>query len=585
MSDHGSSSTVSAAGQVLPAFALARARNSLGKWALSSVIIGALAFYVLYPLALIIINSFNVANLGEPEVFGFQAWEKAFHNPKIIESLWNTIKVGVVVLAIALPFSAFIAWLIGRTNLPFAHGFEFFFWVSFLMPTLATTFGWITLLDPSTGLINKALADIPFLSWLNFDIYSFSGIIWGHLMANGISTKVMLLTPAFRRMDANYEEAGRVSGTNALMTMIKITMPMMTPILIVVFLLSLVRLFSTFEIELLLGAPWGFYVYSTKIVSLARETPPLLNQAAALGCVTLVFLGAFIPLQKWLIRRRSYTTVTGQFRPALVDLGAWKIPATIFVSLVVILLVAVPLVSTIGSSFMVHFGAFNLPKTWTLEYWQRGLSNPELLRSLKNTLIIATTAAAIGPLLFSMFAYVIVRSKLPGRGLLDTLCWIPSAIPGVLAGLGILWLVLGTPLFSPLYGTLFLMTVVSLLGGLTLSTQILKANFIQLGKDMEEAARISGAGFWRTYFTVVLPIMAQTMILIALIKFMYAAEHTSSTILLASSQTMTLALLTLEQVAYGYYEQASVSIIMILILTVGLGLLGRVFGLKVGIHT
>ena len=109
MSNHGSSTPASAAGQLLPAFAMARARSGLGKWALSSVMIGALAFYVLYPLALIIINSFNIANLGEPEVYGLQAWEKAFHSPKILESLLNTIKVGVVVLAIALPFSAFIA--------------------------------------------------------------------------------------------------------------------------------------------------------------------------------------------------------------------------------------------------------------------------------------------------------------------------------------------------------------------------------------------------------------------------------------------------------------------------------------------
>ena len=580
-----SPSTAAAIGPALDPQALARARRGLGRWTLSALMIGSLAFYVLYPLALIIINSFNVANLGEPEVYGLDAWRKAFDNPQIWEALLNTILVGATVLVIALPVSALIAWLLGRTNLPFAHGFEFFFWLSFLMPTLATTFGWITLLDPSTGLINKALATLPLIGGLKFDIYSFWGIIWCHLMASGISTKVMLLTPAFRRMDANYEEAGRVSGTNAFMTMLKITMPMMTPVLIVVFLLSLVRMFSTFEIEMLLGAPWGFYVYSTKIVGLARDTPPLLNQAAALGSVTLLFLAAFIPLQRWLIKRRSFTTVSGQFRPALVDLGWWKIPALVFMLLVVALLVVVPLISTIGSSFMVHFGNFSLPKTWTLEYWQRGLSNPDLLRSLWNTLIIASTAALVGPLLFSMFAYAIVRSKLPGRGLLDTLCWIPSAIPGVLAGLGILWLVLGTPIFGPLYGTLFLMTLVSLLGGMTLSTQILKANFIQLGKDMEEAARTCGAGFWRTYLRVVLPIMAQTMILIALIKFMYAAEHTSSTILLASSQTMTLALLTLEQVAYGYYEQASVTIIMILTLTVGLGLVGRIFGLKVGIHT
>jgi iron(III) transport system permease protein len=557
-------------------------RKGLGGRLLMIVLIGTMSFYVLYPLFLILLNSFNIAPIGYPEVYGLQAWQEAFSDSTIIASLWNTIRVAVVLLAISFPLSVFLAWLLGRTNLPFARGFEFFFWISFLMPTLATTFGWITLLDPTAGLINKVLAQLPFMDGIRFNIYSFGGIIWAHLMANGLSTKVMLLTPAFRRMDATLEEAGRISGANTLGTMRKILVPVMTPILVVVFLLALVRMFATFEIELLLGAPWGFYVYSTKIVDLARQVPPLLNHSAALGSITLLFLAAFIPLQRWLITRRHFTTVTGQFRPKLVDLGLWKIPAAIFVATVVGFLVVVPILSTVGSSFMVHFGAFNLPKTWTLEYWVESLNNPDLIRALKNTLIIATSAAVLGPMLFSLIAYILVRTRLGGRSVLDAICWIPSAIPGVLAGLGILWLTLGTPVLRPLYGSLTLLILVSMLGGLTLSTQILKANFIQMGKDLEEAARVSGAGFWRTYFKVVLPVMAQTMILVAIIKFMFAAEHTSAIILLATSHTMTLSLLTLEQVSYGYYEQASVSIMIIVVFTVGFGLLGRLCGLKVG---
>jgi iron(III) transport system permease protein len=144
---------------------------------------------------------------------------------------------------------------------------------------------------------------------------------------------------------------------------------------------------------------------------------------------------------------------------------------------------------------------------------------------------------------------------------------------------------LGTAVFRPFYGTLFLLVLASILGGITLSTQILKASFIQLGGELEEASRMSGAGFWRTYFKVVLPLMAQTMILVTVIKFMFAAQHASSIILLATSHTWTLSLLTLEQVAYGYYEQASVTIILIVLLTAGLGLVARFFGLRIGIQT
>jgi len=549
-----------------------------------AALIGFMGFYVLYPLTLIVINSFNTATIAEPEVYGLDAWRKAFAEPGIWRSLWNSIKIGIVLQLIALPTGIFISWLLARTDIMFPNALEFGFWISFFLPGLATTFGWMLMLDPSTGLINSWLRQIPLLSGLNFDIYSFSGIVFVHLVSNGISTKVMLMTPAFRRMDASMEEASRMSGASAFTTLCRITVPALTPVIIVVFLLSVIRIFSSLETELLLGVPWGFYVYSTKIVDLARQEPPLVNQAAALGSIILLFLAIFIPLQRKLISRRQFTTVTGQFKPKIIELGIWRYPATAFVGLIIFILDVVPLLSVLGGSFMTRFGFFNLPKTWTLEYWRMALTDPRILQGLHNTLIVAVSAGVVGALFFSLIGYILVRTKLPGRGILDTICWLPSAIPGVLAGLGLLWMFLGTPVFRPFYGTIVLLVVAQVLGGITLATQILKANFVQLGKELEESSRMSGAGFWRTYFRIVFPLMAQTMVMVAVIKFMFAAQHNSAIILLATSETRTLSLLALDQVAAGYREVASITIIMITVLTLGVAIVARSFGLKVGIR-
>ena len=555
-----------------------------GGTALMAGLIGIMGFFVLYPLVLILINSFNTATIAEPPVYGLKAWRDAFSEYGIWRSLWNSVKIGIVLQVIALPLGIFVSWLLARTNILFANDFEFGFWISFFLPSLATTFGWMLMLDPSTGLINAWLRQIPFLSGLNFDIYSFAGIIWVHLVSTGVSTKVMLMTPAFRRMDASMEEASRMSGASAFTTLWRITVPAMTPVIVVVFLLSVIRIFSSFEIELLLGVPWSFYVYSTKIVDLARQEPPLVNQAAALGSIILVFLAAFIPIQRKLITRRQFTTVTGQFKPKTIDLGAWRYPATAFVALVIFVLDVVPLLSVLGGSFMTRFGFFNLPKTWTLEYWKMALSDPRILQGLHNTLIVAVSAGLVGAVLFSLIGYVLVRTKLPGRAVLDSICWLPSAIPGVLSGLGLLWMFLGTPFFRPFYGTLVLLMIAQMLGGITLSTQILKANFVQLGKELEESSRMSGAGFWRTYLRIVFPLMAQTMVMVGVIKFMFAAQHNSAIILLATSETRTLSLLALDQVAAGYREVASITIIMVTLLTLGLAIVARSFGLKVGIR-
>jgi iron(III) transport system permease protein len=555
-----------------------------GGTALMAALLAIMGFIVLYPLVLILINSFNTATIAEPPVYGLKAWREAFSEYGIWRSLWNSVKIGIVLQVIALPLGIFVSWLLARTNILFANVFEFGFWISFFLPSLATTFGWMLMLDPSTGLINAWLRQIPFLSGLNFDVYSFAGIIWVHLVSTGVSTKVMLMTPAFRRMDASMEEASRMSGASAFTTMWRITVPAMTPVIVVVFLLSVIRIFSSFEIELLLGVPWSFYVYSTKIVDLARQEPPLVNQAAALGSVILVFLAAFIPIQRKLITRRQFTTVTGQFKPKTIDLGAWRYPATAFVALVIFVLDVVPLLSVLGGSFMTRFGFFNLPKTWTLEYWKMALSDPRILQGLHNTLIVAVSAGLVGAVLFSLIGYVLVRTKLPGRAALDSICWLPSAIPGVLSGLGLLWMFLGTPFFRPFYGTLVLLMIAQMLGGITLSTQILKANFVQLGKELEESSRMSGAGFWRTYLRIVFPLMAQTMVMVGVIKFMFAAQHNSAIILLATSETRTLSLLALDQVAAGYREVASITIIMVTLLTLGLAIVARSFGLKVGIR-
>jgi iron(III) transport system permease protein len=547
------------------------------------LLIGSLGFYIAYPLLLILINSFNVATIAEPPVYGFQAWKDAFSDRGIWAALWNTIQLAIVRNALVFPVGVFIAWILSRTNIPFATGFEFLFWISFMLPSLAVTFGWMLLLDPNTGLANTWIKKVPFLENAALDIYSFWGIVWVHFIA-GIDTIVILLTPAFRRMDASMEEASETSGANTLTTMLRITLPVMTPVLVVVFLLGLIRSLESFETELLLGIPWGFYVYSTKIVDLARQEPPLVNQAAALGSIVLLLLAVMIPLQQRLIHAREFTTVTGRIKSKLIDLGSWKYPVAGFTWLVIFLAVGIPILSVLGGSFMVRFGFFNLPRTWTLEYWRMAINDPRLWLAFKNTIIIAGSAALIGPVIFSLVAYILVRTRLPGRSILDAICWIPSAIPGVLAGLGLLWMFLGTPVFRPFYGTLFLLMIASIMGGVTLSTQILKANFIQLGKELEEASRMSGAGFWKTYFRIVLPLMAQTVVLISVLKFLFAARNASSIILLATSESRTLALLALDQIAAGYREVASITVLLVVLLTTGLALMARSFGLKMGIR-
>jgi iron(III) transport system permease protein len=546
------------------------------------LLIAVIGFYVVYPLALIFINSFNVARPGQPPVYALDPWVDAWSGRGILPALGNSFVVAFWYQVLSFPIGVLLAWLLGRTNLPGARWLEVCFWLSFFLPPLSTTLGWILLLDPRVGVLNQLVRPVGLESG-PFDIYSFPGIIWTHLVSHAISAKVMLLTPAFRNMDAALEEASHMSGADRWRTLLRVSLPIMTPPLVIVFLLSFVRLFESFEIELLLGVPFGFYVFSTKIVDLARQDPPLLGQATALGSVTLLLLLAAVPVQRWLTSRRAYTTISGRMRPTLIDLGRWRWPLFALVAGVAALLVLVPIFSVVAGSFMTRFGFFHLAQPWTLANWQRTLATPAFGRSLLNTFEIAAIAAALGPLIFSVVAYVLVRARhVWGRGLLDLLLWLPSVVPGVLAGLGLLWMFVGTPIFQPLYGTIWVLVVAAVMSGMTLATQILKAAFLQLSADLEEGARMSGAGWVRTYARIVLPLIGPTLIVVAAIKFMFAASATSSVVLLATSETRPLSLLILDLVAAGQRESATVVTVVITALTTSMALLARTLGLNMG---
>jgi iron(III) transport system permease protein len=549
-------------------------------------LIGALGFYLIYPLFLILQGSFNAARIGQPPVYSLQPWIEAWGTSGLFESIGNTLAVAFWYQVISFPVGIVLAWVLARTNIPWARGLEFLFWLSFFVPALSTTLGWMLLLDPRVGVLNQAAVNAFGLSEGPFNVYSFWGIIWVHLMGHSISLKVMLLTPAFRNMDAALEEAGRASGASPLVTFLRVTLPVMTPALVIVFMLGLVRLFESFEIELLLGVPFGFYVYSTQIVDLVRDEPPRLAQASALGSITLLLLLIAAPLQRWLTTRRSYVTVTGRMRPVLIDLGRWRWAVFAVVLGACLLLVAVPIFAVVAGSLMTRFGFFQIAQPWTLANWERTLGDSVFARSIRNTLVIACSAAVVSPLLFSLVAYVIVRARHGwGRGLLDLIVWVPSVIPGALAGLGLLWMFLGTPLFSPLYGTLALLMLAAMMGSVTLQTQTLKAALLQLGPELEESARMSGASWLRAYVRIVLPLLAPTLVVVAMLQFLFAANATSSIVLLATSDTRPLSLLTLDFVREGLRESAAVTTVIITGLTTVMALIARTLGLNLGLHS
>ena len=560
-------------------------RLGAGHFIMAAVLL-SLGYFLIWPVVLLLINSFNAASdwFVEPRSWGLRHWQNAFQRPGLLRSLYNSILIWSLTVAASFPIGVTIAWLLARTRIPFSHTLEFMFWVSYMVPSLPTTIAWITLLDPDIGLINLALTKLPFIDQGPFNIFSVPGIVWANLMGHGIAIKVMLLTPAFRNMDASLEEAARVGGASNLRTIFKVTLPLMISPMILVFALQLLRVFQSFETEYLLGMPFGFYVYSTKIFTLVRDQIPNYGEATVLASITLLMIALIIPMQRWILERRRYTTITGSFRPGLIDLGRWNYVAFGFIACLLMLLTVGPLSVLVLGSFMRRIGYFVLG--FTLDHWKLVLSDPVFIKALRTTLVLSAVAAVASPLLFSVIAYMLVRTRLPGRGALDLMVWCSGAIPGILAGLGLLWVFLGTPVLNFLFGTIWALIIVVILQGKTTGVNIMKGVFVQVGADMEEAARVAGAGWLRTYFRIWLPLLMPTLILLAVMNFVSAAGATSSIILLASRDTMTLSLMALElsSVAISNREAASIISIFIIGLTVAGALIVRGLGRRLGVR-
>jgi iron(III) transport system permease protein len=403
-----------------------------------------------------------------------------------------------------------------------------------------------------------------------------------HTATGGIWLKVMLLTPIFRRLGASLEEAARVSGAGTATMLRRITLPVLAPMILAISVLSFIRGLQSFNTELLLGTPAGIYVYSTKIYDYVHREPVSYGEATALGSVFLLVLGMLL-LAYWklLSGKRKFTVVTGQgYSTARVRLGKWRYIAFAGCVSYVIVTMLLPLVFLVIGSFMRRYGFFNIASPFTLEHWKNLFADPIFFVSLKNSLIIATVTALGGILLYSTAAYLLVSRRSITAPLLESFCWVPHVLPGILLGLGVLWLFLSTPLSHVLYGTVWGIAFALILADSPIATQAFKAGFLQLGGDLEEAARVSGASWSYTYRRILLPLLAPIAAAVGLMNFGNALTSISIPVLLYSHQSRPLSILLLEYSFTGEMERGAALGLLITAIICAMMLVGRRLGLK-----
>lgn len=539
------------------------------------VLLVMLLFMAGYPVVLLFLKSFALSRPGQPDEWGLAAWIAAFASDTLISSVTNTFSLAAVRVMISTGLAVFFAWIVTRTNTPFTPFIELMLWLGFFLPLLPQTIGWILLLDSKHGLLNSLVMKLFNLSTAPFDVYSYWGIVWCH-MTFSTSARFLLITPAFRAMDAALEEASEVSGARKAQTVLRITIPLLAPAILAAIALGFIKSLESLEIELILGIPAGIFVLSTRIYDLINFEPPLYGQATALSSVFLLVIFLLVWIQGRLLRGREFTTVRGKgFSTRLHDLGRWRWLSFAFCMLFIVVTIWLPLGALLLGTFMNTIGFFDVKDVWTTRHWSAAFDDAIFFQSLVNTLYLAVGASVLGTLFYSLISYTIARGRSNITGVINFLSWLPWALPGVLISLGLVWTFLGSPLVRPIYGTLYALIAAIIIKELPVGTQVLKAGLLQIHSELEEASSVSGASWTATFKRILLPILRPSVMAVGLIIFISAVREIPAVVFLSTYRTRTLSLLMLDGIREGNIEKAAV---------LGVFLVGLIFIIALPVH-
>lgn len=554
----------------------------------STIVMGVLllvvGFLTAYPLGIILVGSFRPSIPGEPAVWSLAGWQQAWSDPGIPKALFNTFLIDFIRTPLTMGLAVFFTWIIIRTNIPRSGLLEFLLWISYFLPNMPLNFGWIQLLDPDYGALNQFIRSVfPFWDRGPINIYSYGGIIWCHI-ANGVATRFLMFTPAFRNMDAALEESARMSGSSNLGTLVRITFPLLLPAILATIFLGFIRGMESFETELLLGLPAGIYVYSTKVYDLVKWTPPQYPPAMALSTMFMAIVFLLVFIQRRWISRRQFVTVSGRgFQVRRINIGKMKYLAFALVMGFFLVSTVLPGIFLVLGTFMKWAGLFSVPEPFTTKHWTTVLSDPLFLKSLRNGLIVAVSASLLGMLFYSIMSYVVVRTNFKGRAVLDFMTWLPWAVPGVLLALGLLWVFLGTGgILVSLYGTLYILIVAMIVKEMPMGMRVMNGVMVQLGKELEESSRMMGAGWATTFRKIVAPLLAPAFVATSIIIFLAALKDISLTVLLYSHQSRTIAILMLEHYLGHAPEKGMVVGLILSLIALAVAFGARAFGMKLG---
>ncbi|MDB5764171.1 MAG: sugB 2 [Herminiimonas sp.] len=555
------------------------------KWAIIGLSVLVVAYLALMPLGFLLWQSFFTPQTATKAVeFTFDNYVTAYSSVETLKLFLSSVQFATGTSIFAFLVGTALAWMNERTNTPLKSLFFALSIIPLIIPGILFTVAWILLASPKIGIINLILQSWFGTDYVFVNIYSMWGMIW----VDGLhysSMAFLIMTAAFRSMDPSLEESAMMSGASIGQIAWRITLKLTWPAIFATLLILFVRSIESFEVPALLGLPVGIQVFTSSIYQAIHQYPSKIGLASAYAVTLLLITTVGVYFQSRLSSQGSkYSTVTGKgFRPRAMDLGKWRyLTAAIFI-LYFSLIVVLPFLVLLWSSLQKFYSVPSMAALHNLTFdaYKFIITYPTLISAVWNSLLLALGCATLVMLLTSVICWIVVKTKLPGRWILDNLASLPMVFPGLVLGLAIMIFYLNVDI--GIYGTMWIMFIAYVTRFLPYGLRYNTTSMLQIHKELEESAAMSGASWGTTFWRIILPLLKPGLLAGWIYIVIVSIRELSTSILLYSPGTEVVSVLIWELWENGQYVELSALGVMFIIALFMLVMLAQYVGKKFGV--
>ena len=527
------------------------------------VLIAFLTLFILYPLAILLVDSF-VGDGG----FGLSTFRRIFAMPTFTTAITNTLKVGFLVGILSALVGLLFAYVEVYVRMgKFVGGL---FKVVSMLPVVSPPFVLslsMIMLFGKAGIITRYLLGI-----YDNSVYGYWGIVIVQTLTF-FPVCYMMLKGLLKNIDPSLEEAARDMGASRWKVFTSVTLPLMLPGLGNAFLVTFIESIADFANPMLIGGSYDTLATTIYLqITGSYDKPGAAAMAVVLLCITLLMFA----VQKYYLEAKTAATLTGKASRGrmLIEDRSVKVPLTVLCALAAGFVILMYLCVPIGAFFPTWgFKFFPLTGKWFSLVFTRYHG----LQAFRDSFVLSLIAAPITALLSMIISYLVVKRKFKSKAV----SMLAMAVPGTVLGVGYIRGFSGglfhTSILQGLYGTGLILIIVFVVRSLPTGTRSGISALRQIDKSIEESAYDMGADSFKVFMTVTLPLIKDSFLSGLVTAFVRSITAISAIILLVTPQFLLITVQINEFAEKGSYSLACAFATILIVITYGAVLLMNLF--------